>query len=87
MTELITMVDIFYFVMCFVILNSALVNDLLFCVFTFPLLCRLWANTFYFSFPFNTSMLPNVVLSKSSFCVLAAKVLITSFDICTMHFL
>jgi len=45
MKEQITMVDIFYFVTRFVILNSALVNDLLFCVVTFLLLCRLWANT------------------------------------------
>jgi len=58
----------FYFVTHFVNLNSAPLNDLLFCVFTFHLLCRLWANTDYCNFPFNTSMLSNVVLSKSSFC-------------------
>jgi hypothetical protein len=56
------MVDVFYFVTRFVILNSALVSDILFCVFTFLLLCRLCANTVYFNFPFNTSMLPDVVL-------------------------
>jgi len=66
--ELTTKADVFYFVTRFVNLNFALVNDLLFCVFTFLLLCRLWANTHYFNFPFNTSMLSNVVLSKSSFC-------------------
>jgi hypothetical protein len=65
----------FCFVTRFVIFNSALVNDLLFCVFTFLLLCRLWANTVYFNFPFSISMLPDVVLSKSSFCVLIGKVL------------
>jgi hypothetical protein len=37
MMELITMVDVFYFVACFVILNSALVFDLLFGVCTFLL--------------------------------------------------
>jgi len=77
----------FYFVTCFGILNSALVNDCLFCVFTFLLLCRFWANTVRFNFPFNTSMLLNVVLSKSSLCVLTITVLFTFFDICTMYFL
>ena len=80
------MVDIFYFVTCFVILNSALVNDLLFCVFTFFLLCRLWANTVCFNFPFNTSMLPNVVLSKSGFCVLTIEILFIFFYVCTIYF-
>jgi hypothetical protein len=83
MLEVITMVDIFYFVTC---CFEFCTGKLLFSVCTFPLLCKLWANTVHFNFPLNTSMLSNFGLIKICFCVLTVTIIFTFFDVRTVCF-